>query len=154
MTPEQRAQFIANVPDADARRAAEKLYQAAEDTWAALKTACNAAGIDVDDEVIEENGDAAIIALNDAYDAAHAAWEDCEEFGPVETDELDNLVRCVLTGFLIHEDDGVLVDQSTGERILKTALGLPLYAVTGEFIPIPDGTEATDAEITGNEAAA
>ncbi|ADJ24804.1 hypothetical protein Hden_3009 [Hyphomicrobium denitrificans ATCC 51888] len=145
MTPEQRTQFIANVPDAEARREAERLFQAAEDAWDKLREACGSAHIDVDGDVIENHGDPAIVALNDAYDKAHAKWEDCEEYGPVVTDELDAPTRCVLTGFLIHEDDGVLVDRSTGEQILKTALGLPLYAVTGEFISPSDEADAMAA---------
>jgi len=142
MTPEQRAQFIANVPDADARRAAERLFQAEENAWKALETACEAEGIEVDDDAIGAHGDPAIVALNEAYDKAHADWEDCEEYRPVEKDDLDSPIRCVLTGFLIHEDDGVLSDPSTGEQILKTALGLPLCAVTGEFISPSDRADA------------
>lgn len=151
MTPEQRAQFIANVPDAEGRRGAERLFQAAEDAWEKLQAACEDVGIAVDDDVIEDHGDPAIVALNDAYDKAHAAWEDCEEYGVVETDEINAPLRCVLTGFLIHDGDGVLFDERTGERILKTALGLPLCAVTGEFIA---WTDATSAEPAATEAAA
>lgn len=137
MTPEQRAQFIANVPDAEARREAERQFMAQENAWKALETACDAAGIDVDDEVIADHGDANIIALNKAYDDAVGAWEANTDHAGVEMDDADTPTRCALSGFLIHYDDAVLKDENTGEIILKSALGLPLDIHTGEFIGLP-----------------
>jgi len=152
MTPEQRAQFIANVPDAEGRREAERLCQAEGDAWKALERACEAAGIEVDDDIIGAHGDPAIIALNKAYDEASHAWDNCQFSDPIYDFELETSIRCSLTGLLIHEGDACLKDKNTGEYVLKSALGIPLDAITDEFVGLP--VTASSHEVSSAEAVA
>lgn len=44
----------------------------------------------------------------------------------IDDDGREVLVHCALTGLVIGDDDAVLVDENTGEIVLKAALGLPL----------------------------
>ncbi|WP_181337101.1 HNH endonuclease [Hyphomicrobium methylovorum] len=144
MTPEQRAQFIANLHDISGRREAAKVFQAAEIAYKALISACEDAGIDAETPAIAASGDANLIALDDAYEAAADAWVNFAGYGEPERDEeLDEPIRCALTGFLIHDGDAVLIDEDTGERVLKEALGLPLDVITNEFKPVPTFNKST-----------
>jgi hypothetical protein len=158
MTPEQRAQFIANVPDADARREAERIWQIKEDKWSPYVAACDERDIQVwDDEIVNEAlaKDPDLAALKKTFDDAQDAWVAVEDYDdPLLDDEFSSPIRCALTGFLIHEGDAVLKDESTGEHVLKAALGLPLDTYTEEFIGLPAGAETTDGTPSSVEASA
>lgn len=144
MTPEQRQQFIANVPDADKRRAAETIWQAKEDAWRCYADALNENETEPwekDDVATLVAKDPDVAARKAAYDAAHAAWLRVEDYAdPIaQHEDADDVVRCALTGFLIHDGDVTMKDEETGEHILKAALGLPLCDLTGEFEHLIDG---------------
>lgn len=101
-------------------------------------------------EALEDERDARIAAIREEYDAklhaqweaynstkaatlhdkAHAEWMAYEHFGEPLTDYDDDgeetLQRCALSGLIMDGEDEVLVDNETGETILKKALGVPL----------------------------
>jgi hypothetical protein len=146
MTPEQRANFIANVPDAAQRTHAEKLWQVALDAEIAFTQACVSRGVAVvrpgeerTEEDLEAEINAAVAAdpdlkaLHDAAEQALQPWLDSSEYGePLESYD-GEIIRCALTGFLVHENDKYLIDLGTHECVLKSALGVPLGFIVGEF---------------------
>jgi len=76
-----------------------------------------------------------IEALRAAAAAAERAWED-HDSPQVLTDDEGDLVLCALTGVALFEDDPVLEDEHTGEKVLKAALGVPLDADNEDrFVP-------------------
>lgn len=141
MTPEQRAQFIANVPDAEQRREAEKLWQVAHDADQSFIQVCLDRSVGTSTNV-EENeaqlnaaldADSELKRLYDECELASRPWVLCAEYGePLESDD-GEVIRCALTGFLVHENDRYLIDPRTLECVLKSALGLPLGFIVGEF---------------------
>lgn len=144
MTPEKRDQFIANVPDAEQRRQAEKAWQAHYISDTKFTAASSARGLpaiepDQDRDALIASFQAAIdadpelTALATAADDAAAEWERFAEYGEPLEGEDGEIIRCSLTGFLVHEHDNYLIDVRTHEAILKTALGLPLGFIVGEF---------------------
>ncbi|ADJ22996.1 hypothetical protein Hden_1183 [Hyphomicrobium denitrificans ATCC 51888] len=160
MTPEQRANFVANVTDAEQRRSAEKLWQAAHVAEVALTQACVSRGIAAvrpGEDRTEEDREAEInaaVAADPDLKALHAAaeqalqpWLTCTEYGePLESYD-GEIIRCVLTGFLVHENDKYLIDLGTHECVLKSALGVPLGFILGDFLsddapPIAIGDDA------------
>jgi hypothetical protein len=147
MTPEQRAQFISNVPDAEQRREAEKLWQASYSADTEFAKSCVDKGvlgrpepgtIETTDMIEAEfnaavAADPELAALRDAAELARGPWIACAEYGdPLECTD-GEIIRCALTGFLVHENDKFLIDLSTHECVLKTALGIPLGFIVGEF---------------------
>lgn len=122
---------IANVPDADKRREAERLYSAASDAADEFYEACAEAEID-SNEVPADRAD--LLALKAAYDAAHKAWSDFDCSDVSYDHDYCDAFRCALTGFLIHDDDVFLIDENSDERVLKIALGWPLDPDTSEFV--------------------
>lgn len=150
MTQEQRAHFIANIPDIDARREAEKLWLASEGASQALAEACIRKGVsvaNVDGKALEEIGsefeaaiatDAELSGLHATAEAALSDWIAVTEYGEPLSGDDGEAIRCALTGFLIHETDFYLIDIRTHEAVLKSALGLPLGAIVGEFRADPD----------------
>jgi len=158
MTPEQRAQFIANVPDADARREAERVWQQKEDKWERYDAACTERGISTwDDELVDHAvaKDAELAALKRVFNKAEAAWVAVPNYDdPVIAEHFSTPIRCALTGFLIHEDDQVLKDENTGEYVLKSALGAPIDTYTGAFIGLPGAAGAADGTRSSVEPSA
>ena len=61
-------------------------------------------------------------ALKAAMQAAQQAYDDHDAGSPVETDEYGKVVRCALSGVPLLEDDEVIVDEETGEKILRCLL--------------------------------
>lgn len=158
MTPEQRAQFISNVVDADARREAEKLWQASQIAGLAYAQACvdHGIGVKIADretktvEQIEAEFSAFVcevpelVALRDAADEALTAWNACDAYSePLEADD-GEVIRCALTGFIVHENDRYLLDLRTHEAVLKAALGVPIGYFVGEFTSPADGFDTFD----------
>jgi hypothetical protein len=151
MTPEQRAKFIENVPDAEQRREAERLWHASHVAGQAFAQACilKNVGVKIEDpetkseSEIEAEFEAAfnaqvaaepdLIPLRAAANQALQAWLDCADYGePLESSD-GEIIRCALTGFIVFDGDKYLIDVLTFECILKVALGIPLGFIAGEF---------------------
>jgi hypothetical protein len=147
MTPEQRAQFIANVADAEQRREAERLWNASHVHGQAFAQACilKNVGLSIEHrdtkstELIEAEfsaivaADPELVPLRDAANEALQNWLACGEYGdPLESED-GEIIRCALTGFIVHENDKFLIDLGTHECVLKTALGIPLGFIVGDF---------------------
>lgn len=128
----------------------------AERLWTAWKTAPEEPTSAAEEEnekaieALEDERDAKIAAIREEYaeklraqwdtynatkaatprDKAHAEWMAYEHFGEpllAYDDEGDErFERCALSGLIMDEEDEVLVDNETGETILKKALGVPL----------------------------
>lgn len=141
MTPEQRAQFIANVPDADQRLEAEKLWQAAYDAGQRFMMECLKRGFGTSTNADENEAqitaaiatDAELKALHDDVETISRPWIDCADYGePLESED-GEVIRCALTGLLVHDTDKYLIDPGTLECVLKVSLGVSLGFIVGEF---------------------
>jgi hypothetical protein len=111
------------LPDITEREAALALHKA----WAELA--------DKSYELWQNDADPESVRLADAKrDEAEAALE--ASGMTLETGEDGNAVRCVVSGAPIVEGDETLFDYSTGEHVLRAAIGLP---------PRPSEEEALEA---------
>lgn len=85
------------------------------------------------------DADPAVAAARAAAEAADKAWNEFP--GDFATDDEWEPQRCALSGLPIFVGDHVLVDENTGEVVLKAALGVALDE-EGAFVLAPGSPSA------------
>jgi hypothetical protein len=137
-----QADLAARVPDREKRLEAARLY-------AATTAADEARGSDPAFEALDEKYQPQFDALRDEYRTRHdeinaaksaeaerldlnvaavAAQKAHDDFDApaLQLNEDGEVETCALTGLPLFEDDAVLEDTTTGEKVLKVLLGVPL----------------------------
>lgn len=143
-----RADYAARVPDGEKRREAMRLFEVMRAAEKACSEAETAAGDALDAKYkpiyqqaraeaeaahnkrvaeinAQRNAEAADSPQLQQLEAATKAWQDfpCEDFN---RDDDDEPVLCALSGLPIFDGDCVMEDPTTGEKVLKACLGVPL----------------------------
>jgi hypothetical protein len=156
-----RDEFAARVPDAAQRREALALFQAmvaaelARDESGEFKAVeakyqpiLDAARNDYHKRIKEitdqREVELAAQPLHVACEAAEKAWQDLPT-SEYECGHDDEPILCALSGLPIFEDDAVVKDPETGERVLKVCLGVPLDEDDGMAFVFDDEVKPAEA---------
>jgi hypothetical protein len=137
-----RDELAARVPDREKRLEAARLYQASlaadeardeDPAVGALNDKYEPLYAALDEEFqrrrqqlrAQEAAEAGALDLNTKAEAAQKAYDDFDA-SALLIDEDGEIERCTVTGLPLYEDDAVLEDTTTGEKVLKVVLGVPL----------------------------